>query len=105
MRCAKTASCYSVFCSGLTLGGDLFSKCWVGENPYFNAPKLPPKLPCSAGEYSSAYHGRLHSQPLRVNNVPNNYVTVFGLPCEKVHPPLLPSLCCVTVCKWEKTKV
>lgn len=31
--------------------------------------------------------GRLHSQPLGVNNVPNNYVTVFGLPCEKVSPP------------------
>lgn len=30
---------------------------------------------------------RLHSQAPSVNNVPNNYVTVSGLPCEKVSPP------------------
>lgn len=41
----------------------------------------------SAAVYSSAKHGRPHSQPPSVNNVPNNYVTVFGLPCEKVSPP------------------
>lgn len=45
------------------------------------------KRPISAGVYSSAKHGRLYSQPPSVNNVPNNYVTVFGLPCEKVSPP------------------
>lgn len=27
---------------------------------------------------------QLHSQPPGVNNMPNNYVTVFGLPCKKV---------------------
>lgn len=32
-------------------------------------------------------NGRPHSQPPSVNNVPNNYVTVFGLQCEKVGPP------------------
>lgn len=45
------------------------------------------KRPISAGVYSSAKHGRPHSQPRSVNNVPNNYVTVFGLQCEKVSPP------------------
>lgn len=45
------------------------------------------KCPISAGLYSSAEHGELHSQAASVNNAPNNYVTVFGLPCEKVNPP------------------
>lgn len=45
------------------------------------------KRPISAGVQASAKHGELHSQPASVNNVPNNYVTVFGLPQEKVTPP------------------
>lgn len=45
------------------------------------------KRPISAGVQASAKHGELHSQPASVNNVPNNYVTVFGLPHEKVTPP------------------
>lgn len=48
------------------------------------------KRPISAGVQASAKHGELHSQPASVNNVPNNYVTVFGLPHEKVTPPLPP---------------
>lgn len=75
-------------------GGWLRTLILMADTPYPSTPHFP-KLPCSTGEYSSAYHGRLHSQPPRVNNVPNNYVTVFGLPCEKVHPPSssLPLLC------------
>lgn len=57
----------------------------------------------SAGVHSAAKHGRLHSQALSVNNVPNNYVTVSGLQCEKVTPPPVPP--CVTVCKLEKAQV
>lgn len=45
------------------------------------------KRPISAGVQASAKHGELHSQPASVNNVPHNYVTVFGLPHEKVAPP------------------
>lgn len=45
------------------------------------------KRPISAGGLASAKHGELHSQPASVNNVPHNYVTVFGVPHEKVTPP------------------
>ena len=91
--------------SGFTLGGDPFPTEWVGMH-YFDSSSPPfpqtTKPPYSTGVYSPANHGRPHSQPPRVNNVPNNYVTVFGLPCEKVSPP---SPRCVTVCKWEEAKV
>lgn len=61
------------------------------------------KRPISAGVYSSAKHGRLHSQPQSVHNVPNNYVTVFGLPCEKVSPPS--PLLCYSMQMRKKAKV
>lgn len=52
------------------------------------------KCPISAGVQASAEHGDLHSQPASVNNVPNNYVTVFGLLHENVTapPPPVPPL-------------
>lgn len=54
--------------------------------PIFTDDKEPPH---SAGVYSLACHGKPHSQSASVNNAPNNYVTVFGLPREKVSPPSL----------------
>lgn len=61
------------------------------------------KRPISAGVYSSAKHGRLYSQPQSVHNVPNNYVTVSGLPCEKVSPPS--PLLCYSMQMGKKAKV
>lgn len=70
--------------------GKPFSTGRVGTY-YFDMTPLPfvktTKCPISAGVQASAKHGELHSQPAGVNNVPNNYVTVFGLPHEDASPP------------------
>lgn len=73
--------------------GQAFPTGRVGTH-YFDSNPPPPlpfvqttKRPISAGVQASAKHDDLHSQPASVNNVPNNYVTVFGLLHENVTPP------------------
>lgn len=98
-RCAFVLCFVSVEISGLRVGKHFLQGGW--ERIILTVTPPPPlpfvqttKRPISAGVQASAEHGDLHSQPASVNNVPNNYVTVFGLLHENVtHPsPPFPSL-------------